>query len=107
METHVRRLPLQPCRTCGHDFRPARVVQKYCHPRCFYLTLRSSQKGAVMAAATKRLHELTKARSRAKIAAEFGALSDREVALIKMALSRGYQRGYHRARRENQRDTAA
>lgn len=102
----MRRLPTQSCQTCGHDFPPSRIGQKYCKPGCFHLTLRSSQKGQIMAAATKRLHELTKERSRAKIAAEFGTLSDREIALIKMALSRGYMRGYHRARRDNRRDAA-
>lgn len=83
------------CAFCGRAFGSFDHRAKYCRRAC-------GNRGT--AAARKAIY---RARARARVEAIYGTLSDRELALVRDADSRGYQRGYQQARQENDREMEA
>lgn len=69
--------------------------------------MRVGNKGRVTTAATRYRMDRQRATYRRRIEAAFGTLTDRELALVKIALVKGYQKGYYVARGDNQRAEAA
>lgn len=88
---------------CG---RP-RAGKRFCSQTCYWLWLREAYKGRDLAQMTQRRMDGYRAHVRCGIEAQFGTLSDRELALVRLALTRGYKKGYYVARRENDRERTA
>ena len=84
------------CEWCHDPFTPTRPEQRFC-PRpaaCANLFFARRRRGvvpveAIAAMKRKRLERIT-----AACAEQFGELSEREGALVRFALSLGYDRGY-------------
>lgn len=97
------RMACRVCPVCQRPFRPARREQVYDRRQCWYREMRRRQRGQMreaMARAMAAKIAKCRARQRAALYAAFGELSERECALVRLALARGYQRGYRVARRE-------
>lgn len=99
--------PEKVCVQCGQAYIPKGKHQKFHNRKCYGLSLRISQRGRDIQAMQHRRSEVMRARVRAQIEAAFGPLSERELDLERLALSRGYQKGYRVARRDNRREDAA
>jgi hypothetical protein len=88
---------------CGKPFRPWYRQQRFCSRSCGALAgrVQSSWREvriANLAKANARRFELARDRYRKQVEEVFGALTDREVTLIRLAMKRGYHKGYNAAR---------
>lgn len=110
--------PVKRCVVCAMPFnsrpntrRNGDVVWSiHCSWDCAMVTVHRKAKGRPMAKALAARSAKMAARYAAKLRAEFGVLSDREVALMKRAEKRGYDRGYqiaYCALKPRKKDTAA
>lgn len=83
----------KPCPFCRRVFRPWGPKAKYCSRAC-------ANRG------TPRKQKAT-AKVRGRLELAFGPLSVRDLALIDVVDGLGFQRGYHKARRDNRREETA
>lgn len=86
--------PERICVRCGVTYIPKWRGQKFHNRKCFGISMTVRQRGRDMEAMQRRRSEVMRARFRARIEAEFGQLSDRELTLIKKAMQLGYQKCY-------------
>lgn len=112
-----RQIPDKACIECGKVFRPHswkqfRRPHACCTQRCRSrrgARLRPQQLQAATAASVRVMHQRARVRVEADICAQYGDLSDREMALFNLAEKIGYRRGYGTAykRRQREEGTAA
>lgn len=100
---------LEACDRCGTLLTRQQKYQRqrFCGRRCFGGWLSEHQRGRDLSAMQQRRTAILLAQSRQRIEAEFGALSERELALVRLALKRGYLKGYKTAIWDGERREAA
>lgn len=99
--------PEKICEHCGNPYIPTGRDQRFCSPKHYGVWLGKAQAGRDMREMSRKRMVTVRAKARQRIRAEFGTLTDREQALVKLALSKGYQKGYKVARRLNDREAEA
>lgn len=95
---------LARCRHCGGPFRPRLIgkkpkqtVTQHCSWTCSQATNRQQWTGKPLVAAIAGRVKKYQAIWTAKLEAQFGVLTDREVELMRRAELRGYRKGYQAA----------
>lgn len=99
--------PERLCEQCRKPYPPNHRRQRFCGRPCFGVWFGAVQRGRDMSALAQKRRAKALAQSRERIEREFGTLSDRELALIKLALRRGYLKGYRAATWASDREEAA
>ena len=96
------KMPFEPKRRMAGKYVGTQT--SYCKRGCWHAVRKSKGIAAtVTAKAREALMEWHRHRMAEKFREAFGSLSERERNIIRMALRHGYQRGYMRKRRQDER----
>lgn len=97
-------LPTRACKHCRTPFlsRPYRAKGKvvwtlHCSWACKAITIKTQNAGKPLEKAIAARSALARQRWAARLGVEFGPLSDRELALLKLVQRQAYCRGYSKA----------
>ena len=85
---------MKACEWCGKALGQ-RHQKRFCRLKCWYAYQRKHLQGRQVVKAQEVRLAKSREAFRQKMAAEFGPLSDREIALVRKGLRRGYLRCYH------------
>ncbi len=99
-------IPPKRCVQCGAWFTPSRNP-RFCRSSCSRRWHGEQRRGQPPTAAIAALRKKAATEMRAKLSAQFGPLSVREIEIAKWIHGVAYQRGYNKAVAASQRKSAA